>query len=115
MSSLADAVAELRANEHQWEAFEASEHCVVLAPPGSGKTKLLTTKLAHALAEDRVRAPRGAASITMTNEAALQLRTRLRALGVERRPNLFVGTVHGFAMSRIVIPFAAAAGERQLA
>lgn len=115
MSSLANAVAELRANDRQWEAFEASEHCAVLAPPGSGKTKLLTTKLAHALAESRVKPPRGAACITMTNEAALQLRARLRALGVDRRPNLFVGTVHGFAMSRIVIPFAAAAGHTQLA
>jgi DNA helicase-2/ATP-dependent DNA helicase PcrA len=115
MSSLADAVEDLRANEHQWEAFETFEHCAVLAPPGSGKTKLLTTKLAHALAGDGVRAPRGAACITMTNEAALQLRARLRGLGVGRRANLFVGTVHGFALSRIVIPFAAAAGEAQLA
>ena len=50
----------------------------------------------------------------MTNEAALELRRRLRALGVGRRPNLFIGTVHAFALSRIVGPFAAAAGQMEL-
>jgi DNA helicase-2/ATP-dependent DNA helicase PcrA len=115
MSALTEAIEQLRANDRQWEAFEAQGHCAVLAPPGSGKTKLLTTKLAEALVHDVVKAPRGAACITMTNEAALQLRRQLRALGVGRRPNLFVGTVHAFALSRIVAPFAAAAGRKELA
>lgn len=115
MSALSDAIAELRSNDRQWEAFEEQGHCAVVAPPGSGKTKLLTTKLAHALAHEEIRGPRGAACITMTNEAALQLRRRLRALGVGRHPNLFVGTVHAFALSRIVVPFAAAAGRSDLA
>lgn len=115
MSALSEAIDELRNNDRQWEAFETPAHCAVLAPPGSGKTKLLTTKLAHALVHDVVRPPRGAACITMTNEAALELRRRLRALGVRHRPNLFIGTVHAFAMSRIVAPFAAAAGQAGLA
>lgn len=112
---MSEAIAELRTNERQWEAFEARGHCAVLAPPGSGKTKLLTTKLADAFIRDVIKAPRGAACITMTNEAALQLRRRLRTLAMMRRPNLFIGTVHAFALSRIVSPFAAAAGRPQLA
>lgn len=115
MSALSDAIADLRTNEQQWKAFTAEGHCAVLAPPGSGKTKLLTTRLAEAFARKQIRAPRGAACITMTNEAAFELRRRLRALGVGRRPNLFVGTVHAFALSRIISPFAAAAGQLQLA
>jgi DNA helicase-2/ATP-dependent DNA helicase PcrA len=115
MSVLSDAIDDLRVNDRQWEAFGIRGHCAVLAPPGSGKTKLLTTKLAHGLAHDIVRPPRGAACITMTNEAALELRRRLRALGVRRRPNLFIGTVHAFALSRIVAPLAAAAGRGDVA
>ena len=105
MSALSEAIAELGTNDRQWEAFQTEGHCAVLAPPGSGKTKLLTTKLAHALVHDVVRAPRGAACITMTNEAALELRRRMRKLGVRQRPNFFVGTVHAFALSRIILPF----------
>jgi superfamily I DNA/RNA helicase len=115
MSALSEAIAELASNDRQWDAFRADGHCAVLAPPGSGKTKLLTTKLADALAGDTVPRPRGAACITMTNDAALQLRARLRGLGVARRPNLFTGTVHAFALSRIIGPFAAAAGNERLA
>lgn len=115
MSALSEAIADLRGNKLQWEAFEARGQCAVLAPPGSGKTNLLTTKLADAFARDVIKAPRGAACITMTNEAALQLRRRLRTLGVTRRPNFFIGTVHAFALSRIVSPFAAAAGRPEVA
>ncbi|MFL5899078.1 MAG: UvrD-helicase domain-containing protein, partial [Solirubrobacterales bacterium] len=115
MSALSNEIAELRLNERQWEAFRTEGHCAVLAPPGSGKTKLLTTKLAYSLSSGLIAPPRGAACITMTNEAALQLRQRLRQLGVRRTPNLFVGTVHSFALSQIIGPFAAAAGRDDLA
>lgn len=115
MSRLARAVADLEANPQQWEAFTTQGHCVVLAPPGSGKTKLLTTRLAHDLSSGAIVPPRGAACITMTNEAAGELRRRLRELGVRAQPNLFVGTVHGFALSAIVSPFARASGRQRLA
>ena len=104
MGRLADAVTELRRNDRQWDAFECAGHTVVLAPPGSGKTKLLTTRLAYDLAVGAIPAPQGAACITMTNEAVGVLRRRLTRLGVRRRPNLFVGTVHSFALSVIVMP-----------
>jgi len=115
MTRLSDAVQQLRTNEAQWSAFEEAGHCVVLAPPGSGKTQLLTTKLAYAFASGGIAAPRGAACITMTTEAALQLRRRLAGLGIYRRPNLFIGTVHSFALTRVVRPFARAAGLVELA
>src|SRR4051794_40318119 len=113
MSALAKARDELRTNERQWKAFTTEGHCVVLAPPGSGKTKLLTTRLANDLIS-RIKRPHGAACITLTNAAADELERRLDALGVDRRSTLFVGTVHSFALTRIVLPFAAVAGYPEL-
>lgn len=105
----------LRTNPEQWRAFEEEDHCAVLAPPGSGKTSLLTTKVGYALHAGIIRPPRGAACITYTVEAAAELRRRLDAMGIRRNPNVFVGTVHSFALHRVVRPFAAAAGRPGLA
>ncbi len=115
MSRLRTAIAELQENERQWQAFTTTGDCAVLAPPGSGKTKLLTTRVAYDLVSETIPPPQGAACITMTNEAAGELRRRLRGLGVLPRPNVFVGTVHAFALSSIVAPYARAAGRAELA
>jgi superfamily I DNA/RNA helicase len=98
----------LRDNPGQWEAYESKGHLALLAGPGSGKTKTLTIKLARILAED-AQAPRGAACITYNNECARELETRLEALGVEPGGRLFVGTVHSFSLTQIVVPYAKAA------
>jgi DNA helicase-2/ATP-dependent DNA helicase PcrA len=113
MSALAKARDELRENERQWKAFTTEGHCVVLAPPGSGKTKLLTTRLASDLVT-RIKRPHGAACITLTNAAADELERRLDALGVDRRSTLFIGTVHSFALTRIILPLASVAGFPEL-
>lgn len=113
MSKLAESIAALRKNPKQWEAFQAQGHCVVLAAPGSGKTKLLTTRLAYDLLT-KISRPHGAACITLTNPATDELRRRLRDLGVEHRSTLFVGTVHSFALRRIILPFARIAGRPEL-
>lgn len=113
MSALAKARDELRENDRQWEAFTTEGHCVVLAPPGSGKTKLLTTRLADDLLT-KIKRPHGAACITLTNAAADELQRRLDGLGVDRRSTLFIGTVHSFALARIILPFAAVAGHPEL-
>lgn len=103
------AAEELRANPGQWAAYESAGHCVVLAGPGSGKTKTLTIKLARMLAED-VRHPRGIACITYSNECARELRRRLRALGIVASDYFFIGTIHAFSLKHIVSPFASTAG-----
>jgi DNA helicase-2/ATP-dependent DNA helicase PcrA len=114
MNPLTRSVNELRENDCQWKAFETEDHCVVIAPPGSGKTKLVATRVAFDLV-NRIPAPHGAACITLTNPAADQLRQRISALGTEPRSTLFIGTVHGFALSKIIKPFAAAAGRSDIA
>ncbi|MGF6507832.1 UvrD-helicase domain-containing protein [Paraburkholderia sp. 32] len=88
-----------------WAAYESRGHCVVLGGPGSGKTKTLTTKFARILAED-VQEPRGVACITYNNECARELETRLAALGDTAGGRVFIGTVHSFSLTQIVLPYA---------
>src|SRR5215216_7187420 len=109
MTALAEVRAELAKNERQWEAFRATGHCMVVAPPGSGKTKLLTARLAQDFLVE-IGEPHGAACITYSNSAAEELDRRLLLLGVQRRSNLFVGTVHGFALNCVIRPYAAIVG-----
>lgn len=96
---------ELRENPGQWEAYESKGHCVVLAGPGSGKTRTLTIKMARMLAED-VPEPRGIACITYNNECARELEERLATLGVDPGGRVFVGTVHSFSLTQVIIPYA---------
>ncbi|ELY3880559.1 ATP-dependent helicase [Pseudomonas aeruginosa] len=96
--------ADLAGNPGQLAAYESQGHCVVLAGPGSGKTKTLVLKLARILAED-VRAPRGAACITYSQECARELTRRLEGLGLREAPNLFIGTVHGFCLRHLLMPY----------
>lgn len=96
---------DLQGNAGQLAAYESQGHCVVLAGPGSGKTKTLTLKLARMLAED-VDFPQGVACITYSQECARELNRRLEGIGVGHSSNLFVGTVHGFCLRHIVMPYA---------
>jgi ATP-dependent DNA helicase UvrD/PcrA len=114
VSALAEARGRLRDNPDQWTAFTAVGHCLVTAPPGSGKTELLAARLAQDFI-DLIPEPYGAACITYSNTAAAELRRRLETFGVQRRSNLFVGTVHGFGLSQIVRPFSRLLGYEDLA
>ena len=100
---------DLRRNERQWQAYESTGHCVLLAGPGSGKTKTLTVKLARMLSED-VNEPRGIACITYNNECARELETRPDALGISPNGRGFIGTVHSFSLTQILFPYAKLAG-----
>lgn len=95
---------ELRDNDQQWAAYESTGHCIVLAGPGSGKTKTLVLKLARVLAED-VRAPRGVACITYSQECTRELTRRMELLGLRESSRLFIGTVHGFCLRHLLIPY----------
>lgn len=103
------AAEELSGNKEQWTAYESPGHFVVLAGPGSGKTKVLTTKFARMLHED-ISAPRGVACVTYSNECARELKRRLSRLAVKSDHRTFVGTVHSFCFQHVVVPFAQLGG-----
>ena len=103
------AAEDLRRNDRQWAAYESRGHCVVLAGPGSGKTTVLTTKMARMLAED-VRPPRGIACITFNNQCVKELKKRLGTLGIDEGSRVFIGTVHSFCLREVVMPYAKLAG-----
>jgi DNA helicase-2/ATP-dependent DNA helicase PcrA len=57
-----------------------------------------------------VHTPRGIACITYNNECARELEDRLAALGVEQDRRIFIGTVHSFSLTQIILPYAQTAG-----
>ncbi len=80
----------------QRRAVTAPEHpLAVVAPAGSGKTTVLTRRIAHRVATDSADADHVVA-LTFTRQAAGELRQRLWRLGV-RGPGLRVGTFHAVA------------------
>lgn len=103
--ALAQALAELERNREQYNAAHERGHCVLLAGPGSGKTKTLTAAMARTLTED-VADPRGVACITYNNECAIELETRLAKLGIISSDRSFIGTVHSFALTQVIAPYA---------
>lgn len=103
------AAADLKDNHEQWQAYESTGNCVILAGPGSGKTKTITIKLARLVAEDLSR-PQRVACITYSNACVGELRTRLADLGVDDEAGVRISTVHSFCLTEVVEPFGRIAG-----
>ncbi len=101
-------------NDEQREAVLHDGNTVVLAGPGSGKTDTVVLKVAHLLLRE-IRPPRGVACITFSADAAREFTIRLRRHGLRPGPRLFLGTVHGFCLTRIIRPYARLAGAPELA
>ncbi|MFZ5642110.1 MAG: DNA helicase PcrA [Bacillota bacterium] len=70
---------------------------LVLAGAGSGKTKVLTTKVAHLITEKRV-SPGSILAITFTNKAAREMKDRVALMVPEKVRDLWVFTFHAACM-----------------
>ncbi len=95
----------LQENKSQWDAFQKPGNTVVIAGPGSGKTRVLAMKIAQLL-RDEIAPPQGVACVTYTRMMARELERRIFSLGVRERPNVVVGTLHSFCLGHVVQPFA---------
>lgn len=104
-----EAALDLQSNEGQRQAYESGANCAILAGPGGGKTKTITIKIARLL-EEEVKRPQRLACITYSNECVRELRGRLNSLCVDDRSRILVSTIHSFALTEIVMPYAAMAG-----
>ena len=67
-------------NDKQKEAvLETEGPCLVIAGAGSGKTKVLTHKIAYLISEKNVK-PYHILAITFTNKAASEMKQRVEAI-----------------------------------
>src|SRR3978361_754251 len=71
-----------------------NEHALILAGAGSGKTRVLTTRIAWLLSTGQV-GPGGVLAVTFTNKAAKEMMTRLAAMLPINIRGMWIGTFHG--------------------
>ncbi len=91
-------------NDEQHAAIEHNGSTVVLAGPGSGKTHTLVEKVCHLL-EHHVPEPHSVACLTFNTDAVNEFTVRLRTRGQRPGRRLFLGTVHGFCLTRVIRPY----------
>ena len=71
-----------------------NEHALILAGAGSGKTRVLTTRIAWLLSTGQI-SPGGVLAVTFTNKAAKEMMTRLSAMLPVNVRGMWIGTFHG--------------------
>lgn len=82
-------------NPEQRAAVELpAEHALILAGAGSGKTKVLTTRIAWLLSTGQI-SPAGLLAVTFTNKAAKEMLARITSMLPLNPRGLWVGTFHG--------------------
>jgi DNA helicase-2/ATP-dependent DNA helicase PcrA len=82
-------------NEQQLEAVTLPpQSALVLAGAGSGKTRVLTTRIAWLIQTGQV-SPQGLLAVTFTNKAAKEMLTRISAMLPINTRGMWVGTFHG--------------------
>ena len=86
-------------NDKQYEAVINTEGpCLVIAGAGSGKTKVLTHKIAYLMQEKNV-APWNILAITFTNKAAKEMKERINKMIGSLSYQMQISTFHSFGLS----------------
>ena len=85
-------------NDKQYEAvINTDGPCLVIAGAGSGKTKVLTHKIAYLLNEKNIK-PWNVLAITFTNKAANEMKSRVETLVGEAAKEIWMGTFHSICV-----------------
>ena len=85
-------------NDKQYEAVENTEGpCLIIAGAGSGKTKVLTHKIAYLIGEKNV-LPWNILAITFTNKAANEMKERIANLVGDVAKDIWMGTFHSICV-----------------
>ena len=82
-------------NPEQRAAVELpAQSSLILAGAGSGKTRVLTTRIAYLISTGQV-SPHGLLAVTFTNKAAKEMLTRLSSMLPINTRGMWIGTFHG--------------------
>ena len=85
-------------NNKQYEAVINTEGpCLIIAGAGSGKTKVLTHKIAYLMGEKKV-LPWNILAITFTNKAANEMKERISNLIGDAVNDMWIGTFHSICV-----------------
>ncbi len=85
-------------NEKQYEAVVNTDGpCLVIAGAGSGKTKVLTHKIAYILENKDIK-PWNILAITFTNKAANEMKQRVESLVGDIAQDMWIGTFHSICV-----------------
>jgi len=96
-------------NEQQKEAVLAEGHVLLTACPGSGKTRVLTHKIAYEL-QKLSDSKKWVVALTFTNRAADEIKRRIIHMDIDPT-RLWEGTIHAFCLEWILRPYAACLDE----
>jgi len=84
-------------NPEQLQAVSLpAQHALILAGAGSGKTRVLTTRIAWLIQSGQVD-PAGILAVTFTNKAAKEMLARLGAMLPVSTRGMWIGTFHGLS------------------
>ncbi len=85
-------------NAPQREAvITTDQHCLVLAGAGTGKTRALTSRIAHLLQTEQAY-PHEIMAVTFTNKAAAEMKERISKLSGMPTQNMWIGTFHSVSV-----------------
>ena len=85
-------------NDKQYEAvINTDGPCLVIAGAGSGKTKVLTHKIAYLMEEKDIK-PWNILAITFTNKAANEMKERVDGLVEGATKDMWIGTFHSICV-----------------